>query len=76
MKVQTKAFIYNLLGFALIFLLVRFVLAYFFHLNRWVLALVAAIVASLLAPKFGVVKTANGDKLFVKWIFKKGVKEV
>jgi hypothetical protein len=33
-------------------------------------------VALLLAPKFQMVKTQNGEKIFMKWLFIKGVKEV
>jgi hypothetical protein len=33
-------------------------------------------VALLLAPKFQAVKTNEGEKIFMKWLFIKGVKEV
>jgi hypothetical protein len=30
----------------------------------------------LLSPKFQAVKTKNGERLFMSWIFVKGVKEI
>jgi hypothetical protein len=33
-------------------------------------------VALLLAPKFQMVKTHDGEKILMKWLFIKGVKEV
>lgn len=40
------------------------------------LAIVAAILASVLSPKFAVTRTKEGEKLFMKWIFIKGIKEL
>lgn len=37
---------------------------------------IAAVASIILAPKFQMVKTQNGDKLFMKWLFLKGVREV
>jgi hypothetical protein len=33
-------------------------------------------VALLLAPKFQAIKSHDGEKIFMKWLFLKGVKEV
>ncbi|QLG44137.1 hypothetical protein [Costertonia aggregata] len=76
MTLKYKALLYNFLGFALIFLIVRFGLSYFFGLGRIYLVLISAIVATLLAPKFVVVKSDIKEKLMMKWIFIKGIKEI
>ncbi|WP_340067017.1 hypothetical protein [Ascidiimonas aurantiaca] len=77
MKLKYKSLLYNFLGFALLFLAIRFGLGAlaFFPDNRVLLAITAAVIANILAPKFGVVTTENGEKLFMKWLFLKGVKE-
>jgi hypothetical protein len=38
--------------------------------------LTAFIVGTILSPKFKAVKTEDGEKLFMKWIFIKDVKEI
>jgi hypothetical protein len=36
----------------------------------------AFVIGTILAPKFQAVTTREGEKLFMKWLFVKGVKEV
>lgn len=38
--------------------------------------LIAFVVATILAPKFQVVKIGNEEKIFMKWIFSNGVREI
>lgn len=76
MKSKYKVFVYNFLGFALLFVLFRFGLGAFLQLDSFYLALIAAIVASVLAPKFAVVKKDSVEKILMKWIFIKGFKEI
>lgn len=76
MKPKVKVFIYNFLGFALLFVLFRFGLGVSLQLDSFYLALIAAILASVLAPKFVVVKKDGMEKIFMKWIFIKGFKEI
>lgn len=77
MKAKNKALLYNFLGFAIFFLIIRLVLGYFAaDLNRILLAVIPAALATILAPKFGVVKTQSKEKVMMKWLFMKGVKEV
>lgn len=76
MTLKTKSLVYNFIGFALLFVLVRIIAEMFTHLSGFWLPLTAAVVASILAPKFQVVPTGEGEKLFMKWLFIKGVKEV
>ncbi|MCM4168950.1 hypothetical protein DHD08_14785 [Arenibacter sp. H213] len=76
MKPKHKAFLYNFLSFAILFVAGRLLLGMFLSLDTLVLAIIAAVVASILAPKFAVVKTQTGKKLMMKWIFLKGVREI
>ena len=76
MRAKDKAFVYNFFGFALFFLLFRFVLGSFLDLHRIFLAVLAALLATILSPKFGAVRTEKGKKVMMKWIFMKGNKEV
>ena len=73
---KTKALIYNSVCFLVLFLLIRYFLLNFTYLSGIWTPLTAAIAASLLAPKFQVVNTAYGEKLFMKTLFTKGVKEI
>lgn len=75
MKPKFKVLIYNFLGFALLFVIGRLLLGMFLTLDTFVLSVIAAIVASLMAPKFAVVKSANGEKIMMKWIMLKGFRE-
>ncbi|MET6991149.1 hypothetical protein [Sediminicola arcticus] len=76
MKPKFRALIFNFIGFAILFVVLRFALVWIFSSESIAFAIVAAIVATVLAPKFAATKTKAGEKLFVKWIFTKGVKEV
>ncbi|MGB3150953.1 MAG: hypothetical protein WBB27_09840 [Maribacter sp.] len=71
MKSKQKALLFNFLGFAVIFLAVRFTLDYFFEANRFFLAFVSAIGATLASPKFAAIKTESGERISMKWIFRK-----
>lgn len=76
MKLKHKALLYNFIGFAIIFTLSRVLLGYFVPIQRLLLAIMAAITANLLAPKFAIARIDGEEKLVMKWIFKKGVKEI
>lgn len=76
MKPKYKVFIYNFLGFAMLFVLFRFGLSLVLKLETFYMALIAAILASILAPKFAVVQKEGLDKIVMKWIFIKGFKEL
>lgn len=51
-------------------------LGMFLSINTLVLAFIAAVAASVMAPKFSAVKTKSGEKLMMKWIFIKGFREL
>lgn len=76
MNIKTKTTLYNFIGFAVLFLIARFAFDYFFPLSRFIVATAAAIVATILSPKFRILKTKAGDKIMMKWIFIKEIKEL
>lgn len=76
MSLKTKAFIYQLLCFAFFFIVIRFVVGTYTGLQGIWVPLTAFIAGTILAPQFQAVKTHEGEKLFMKWIFMKGIKQV
>ncbi|MCL9808808.1 hypothetical protein [Flavobacterium luminosum] len=76
MNKKTKAFIYNFLGFAVFFFTARYLIGNYTNLEGWWIPLTAFVVGTILAPKFQTVSTREGEKLFMKWIFVKGLKEL
>lgn len=76
MTLKTKSLLYNFIGFAVLFVIVRFAAQAFTNLSGLWLPATAFVVATLLAPKFQAVQTNEGEKLFMKWLFIKGVKEI
>jgi len=74
MKLKHKVLIYNFLGFAVLFVLFRFLLYISLSINSLYLSAIAAIAASLLAPKFAVTKIEGLEKIVMKWVFIKGFK--
>tara|TARA_R110002126_G_scaffold147915_1_gene294004 strand:+ start:469 stop:699 length:231 start_codon:yes stop_codon:yes gene_type:complete len=76
MQLKHKALLFNFIGFAAIFILIRWLVMDLFSLNHFVKSLLSAILATLFAPKFAVIKAKEGFKLVMKWIFIKGFKEL
>ncbi|MBT8312404.1 MAG: hypothetical protein HKP23_06190 [Flavobacteriaceae bacterium] len=76
MRPTYKALLYNFIAFAIFFLTTRLILGYFWPGNLIFLAVGSAVVASILAPKFGVIKTNSGEKLMMKWVFIKKVRQL
>jgi hypothetical protein len=76
MSKKVKAFLYNLICFALIFLGFRWLIIHYTNLTGFLIPITAFVVGTLTAPKFQAVPTADGEKLFMKWLFIKGVREV
>ncbi|WP_036153306.1 hypothetical protein [Maribacter forsetii] len=74
MKLKHKVLIYNFLGFAVLFVLFRFLLYISLSINSIYLSAIAAIAASILAPKFAVAKIEGLEKIVMKWVFVKGFK--
>ncbi|UPQ78236.1 hypothetical protein M0M57_11465 [Flavobacterium azooxidireducens] len=76
MSLKTKAFLFQLISFAVFFIPFRIAIDYFTPLERFWPPFFAFIITLILAPKFQVAKTKEGEQLFMKWIFLKGVKSI
>ena len=76
MSKQTKSLVFNMLGFLILFIAFRFIVATYTGFTSWQIPLAAFVVATILAPKFQVVNTKDGSKIFMKWIFSKEIKEL
>ncbi len=76
MNKKTKAFLYNFLGFAFFFTIMYFVAARFTNLQGFWIPVTSAVVASILTPKVQAITYMGEEKLFMKWMFIKGVKEI
>ena len=76
MSLKTKAFIYQFLCFAVLFIAARFAIEALTGLTGFWIPLTAFVIGTLLAPKFRVIKTNDGEKMFVKWLFINGVKQL
>ncbi|AXG74504.1 hypothetical protein DVK85_09760 [Flavobacterium arcticum] len=76
MNKKVKSILYNLAGYAPFFIIVYLLTAQYTELTGIMVPVTAAVVATILAPKFQVVKFQGEDKIFMKWLFTKGVKEV
>jgi len=75
-KLQVKAFVLQLLCFATLFILTQFLIEKYLDQSGIFVSIVSFILSTVLSPKFQAIKTNEGEKLFMKWIFIKGVKEI
>ena len=75
-KLQVKAFVFQLLCFATLFILFRYLIEHYTNRTGLWIPFTAFAVGTLLAPKFQAVKTNDGEKLFMKWMFISGIKEI
>jgi fucose permease len=75
-KLQVRAFLYQLGGFAILFISLQFLIDKYTHLTGLWIPMTAFVVGTILAPKFQAVKTKDGEKLFMKWLFIKGIKDI
>ena len=76
MNKKTKALLYNFLGFAFFFTIVYFLVVQFTNLNGLWIPLTSGVAASILTPKFQAVNYMGEEKLLMKWMFMKGIKEI
>jgi hypothetical protein len=77
MSKKVKAFLYNLICFATLFLLSRFlIIEYAQGLTGIFIPITAFVIGTLTAPKFQAVKTPDGEKIFMSWLFLKGIRKV
>jgi len=75
-KLQVRAFLYQLGCFAILFISIRYLVGVYTNLTGLWIPFTAFALGTLLSPKFQAVKTKNGEKLFMKWMFIKGIKEI
>jgi hypothetical protein len=75
-KLQVKAFVFQLFCFAVLFILFRILLDRYSNLTGFWVPISSFVVSTILSPKFQAVKTNEGEKLFMKWLFSKGIKEL
>ncbi|MBC5842175.1 MAG: hypothetical protein K2Y30_14830 [Flavobacteriaceae bacterium] len=75
-RLQVRAFLYQLGCFASLFILARYLVASYTGLTGFWVPFIAFVIGTFLAPKFQAVKTKDGEKLYMKWVFAKGVKEI
>jgi hypothetical protein len=76
MSKKTKAFLYQLACFAVLFIAVRYLVATYTNATGFWIPMIAFAVGTLLSPKFQAVNTKDGEKLFMKWLFIKGIREI
>jgi Na+-driven multidrug efflux pump len=76
MSLKVKAFILQLISFATLFIIVRYLLASYTNLEGMWISITAFVIGTIGAPQFQAVKSKEGEKLFMKWIFMKDVKEI
>lgn len=75
-KLQVRAFLYQLGCFAILFISTRYLVERYTNLTGIWIPATAFVVGTLVSPKFKAMKTNDGEKLFMKWIFTKEVKEI
>ncbi|MEO8533502.1 MAG: hypothetical protein ABI441_07125 [Flavobacterium sp.] len=75
-KLQVRGFLYQLGCFAILFIAGRYLVATYTGLTGIWIPMTSFIAATLISPKFQAVKTKDGEKLFMKWIFIKGIREI
>lgn len=75
-KLQLKAFVLQLICFTILFLGFRYLVGNYSNLSGFWIPLTAFVIGTILSPKFQAVKTRDGEKLFMKWMFIKGIREI
>ncbi|MDO4782228.1 MAG: hypothetical protein Q4A09_03300 [Capnocytophaga felis] len=77
MRPKTKAFLFNFVCFGVIFIAIRLGINYFLpELKHLFASLISGLATIIVSPRFVAVPTDRGEKLFVKWIFLKGVRKI
>lgn len=76
MTPQTKALLYNFIGFAILYIPLYFLIVEFTGLTGWLRPITAAVATTILSPKFQAIRTKEGTKIFMSWLFVKGLREV
>jgi hypothetical protein len=75
-KLKYRALLFQLICFGALFFLFQFLLVKYTNLTGMWIPMTAFVIGTILAPKFQAIKTKDGERLFMKWIFIKGIKEI
>lgn len=75
-KLQVRAFLYQLGCFAILFISIRFLVAHYTNLTGLWIPMTAFIIGTILSPKFQAARTKEGEKLFMSWLFIKGIRQI
>lgn len=75
-KLQVRAFLYQLGCFAILFISFRYFIVRYTNLDGLWIPFTAFVIGTILSPKFYATKTKDGEKLFMSWLFIKGIKEI
>ena len=75
-KLQVRAFLYQLGCFIILFTGFRFLIFQYTPLTGIWVSFAAFVIGTILSPKFQAIKTKEGERLFMKWLFLKGIREI
>lgn len=75
MTKSTKVALIQFVSFAFLFLLAKLTLS-FTDITGILNAIICGVVALLLAPQFKVIRTQDGEKVYMRWLFSKKAKEL
>ncbi len=76
MSKKNKALLYNLLSFGILYVFIRYVVIDYTSLTGIMRPLASFVVATLIAPKFQAGFVNGKERIYMRWLFLKGVKEV
>jgi len=76
MTPQTKALLYNFGVFAVLYIPLYFLIQHFTGLSGLWRPITAFVATTILSPKFQAIRTPDGMKIYMSWLFVKGVREV
>lgn len=76
MSLRVKAFLFQLMCFAALFILFRFLIDAYTGLTGFWIPFTAFVAGTLLSPKFQVANTKDGEKMYMSWLFMKGIHEI
>lgn len=76
MNKKVKSFLYNLICFAILFIAFRYIIEKYTNMTGLLIPITAFVIGTLTSPKFQAVQTPDGEKVFMRWLLLKGVREV
>ncbi len=75
-KLKFRALLLQLTCFAPLFFIFHYLISSYLTLSGFWIPVCASIIATILAPKFQTIRTREGEKMYMKWLFSKEVKEI